>query len=314
MFYFFYGDDTFSIKQKVQKMVDDFVAAETDINLTHLDGEKINSGSLGSVVLAMPFLGKLRMTVVNNFLKNSDKISKKSMIEILQKLPEYSTVILAEKAGVDMRESEFKLLAKMPGALNFPAPSDSILRKFAENQLSEAEIKISSSALFKLVLYVGPDFWRLENETAKLVAYVASLGKSEITDLDVEANILPVNNQKIFDLTDALAEKNSIKAVNTLQNFRKFGEDDMKIFNLIISHFRSLLIVESFGAVDSAKVAAQSGIHPFVAKKMQFALKRKGKFSLRTIYAKLAEIDWQVKRGEIDLAAALDLLVIKFCV
>jgi DNA polymerase-3 subunit delta len=294
-------------------MIDDFVLSqETDLNMNILDGEKLKMDQFTSSVSAMPFLGNRRLVVCNNLLKNTDKTLKKAIVDYLRNIPDYTDIIFAD-IDPDKRESEFKTLSKLPLAKAFLAPTDNETRKFIAEILKGTEISIDGQALYKLSFNIGGDFWRLSNELEKMIAYVRSKGKTEITEEVVDNNIEIANPHKIFDLTDAISAKDAGKALRVLNLFRKFGEDDGKIFNLIVFNFRNLVVIQDSAGQSPDTIAKETGIHPFVVKKTISSLRNFSPKTLVKIYRQLHEIDWQVKTGLLDFATAIDLLIIRFC-
>jgi DNA polymerase-3 subunit delta len=313
MVYFFYGEDTFRLKESVLKTKRSFVEKQgSDINLLEMDGEKLTFSSFGSAVNALPFLGDKRLIIVNNLLlENDDKELKKKVVENLAQIPDSSVVIFVEAGMPDKRETAFKKLSIIDSKHYFGLLDDYKLKAWVENKVAEMERKIDLSAVQKLILFVGPDLWRMSQEIEKLT--LNSTKEVNISVVDVEKLVEPTFSLKIFDLIDALSQKQGSKAVSILHQFIENGQDEFMIFNMMIWGYRNMVVVDSLGKVGSeSEMANLSGLNPFVVKKNLQALRNYQKGEAKEIYKKLAETDWQIKSGKIDIKTALSLLVVEF--
>lgn len=314
MLYFFYGEDTYSIKKALSKIGSSFVDKEkSDLNIAKINGENITMGQFSQQIATMPFLGEKRLVFVSNIFKNSNKEIRKNIAETIKKIPEFLTLIFAEDGLPDKRETLYKTLVKIASVKEFAQKSDYELRSWIENWSKVREIKINPAASAKLILYAGNDLWRLENELNKLAGLAYFDKRQEINDSDVEKLVVANNNYKIFDLTDALAEKNTQKAYSALYSFLNEKEEEMKIFNLIISQVRNLLVISSLANLSEREITEKTKLHPYVVKKTLHFSRKFSTGQLKSFYHYLAETDWAIKSGQIDPRNSLDLLVATLC-
>src|SRR4030042_2543084 len=113
MIIFFYGEDTFRLRQKLNQLKEKFVSASFgDTNLAVLDGERTTNDEFFPQILAMPFLAKTRLVIVENLLGKAKK-------DVIEKIPEgfrkmtASTVLVFVEEGIpDRRTTLFKRLSK----------------------------------------------------------------------------------------------------------------------------------------------------------------------------------------------------------
>lgn len=313
MIKFLYGPDTYRIKEATKKLEADFIESQkSDLNVVKIDGEKMTLGRFESEIATMPFLGDKRLIIITNFLlDNSDNDLKKTISEKLKSVPDRIDLVFVEMGEPDKRTSLFKALDRKEIATRFDSLSDLELRQWITAKAGENDCTIANPAIYKLSLFVGPDLWRLQNEIIKLSLIALSKGEKEITADMIEENVEANNNFKIFDLTDAIAVKNSKKALEVLSAFEKEGDDAIRILSLIIYQIRTMLIVDDLKVLTADKIAKEAAIHPFVVKKTLSALAKFNSVRLKAIFRYLGEIDWQIKSGQIDPEVALDLLVVK---
>ncbi len=309
MIYFFYGIDAYSVKRAADKMAADFVASEeSDFNLIKLGGQTMKAGQFFDSVSSLPFLGSRRLVQVNGFLTFGDKESKRVVAEKIKNIPEYSDIVFADEGEPDRRELIFKVLSEKARVERFDAPTPYGVTDFVKKKVSEAGLTITSQVANQISLAVGTDLARAESETEKIISYTLYLGRAEVSPETVRDLIDPVDNVKIFDLTDAIADRRLGQAFSILNKMRKSGQDEAMIFNMIIFQLRNMLIIESLGSN-----ASQSGLHPFVVKKTLGSLRKFRPGEIKKFYSDLAELDWKIKNGILEFSTAVDLSVANFC-
>ncbi len=152
----------------------------------------------------------------------------------------------------------------------------------------------------------------LANELDKLATYVGTGGT--INANDIRQLSAHVQEARIFDLTDALAQRNRKQALDILHDLLSDGEPPLKLISTITSQVRSLLLVKELSqkGMRSAQIASTLGLAPFIVDK---ALRQVGKFNmtqLENAYRQLMATDAALKRSRLAPEMALDLLVVNF--
>lgn len=315
MIRFFYGENTYSLRAMAKKIVADFVEKQkSDLNVVTLESAKLTFESFSDAVLSAPFLGDRKLTIVKNLVAEKEHAElRKKIMTILPKLPANSDVVFIDAGKPDGRDGLFKWLTKNSTVKYYSAADESLVRRFIAEKIAEQNIKISPPALSKLTLYAGSDLWRLANEVAKLSAFTKAAGRDEITPTDVEALVEPDLELKVFDLTDALASRNSKRSIELLDKFIRKNEDLHKVFNLVIYQIRTMITVKELLERNERNIAKICGLHPFVAQKTE-ALSRKITFTeLTNFYEQIEEQDFLIKTGRTEIQNSLVLLFVNFC-
>ena len=307
--HFIFGIDAYSVKKAARKLARDFVDREgSDFNLVRIQGDGLKVRQFFDAVSPLPFLGDKRLVVVSNLLTLGDKEARKSIVDKLKDIPDYSDVVFAEEGDPDKRESIFKVLLDRANVQHFDAPTPYAVTDFIKEMVAKDQLKISSQSAHQLSIAVGTDLSRAENETSKVISYTRYLGRDEILPEVVVALVEPVSSIKIFDLTDAIADRRLDRAFSILGKMRQAGEDEAMIFNMIIFQLRNMLIIESLGSNSS-----QSSLHPFVVKKILVSFRKFKTGEVKKFYHELAELDWKIKTGILEFGTAVDILVANFC-
>jgi len=142
--------------------------------------------------------------------------------------------------------------------------------------------------------------------------YVGERGRIEADD--VRKLSAQVQEARVFDLTDALAQRNRKQALDLLHDLLADGEPPLRLLSTITSQVRSLLLVKELAeeGLRAQQIASTTGMAPFVAEK---AMRQIGKFrvaELEGAYRQLLATDAALKRSRMTPEMALDLLVVNF--
>lgn len=329
MILFFYGEDTYRLKQKIDELKAKYVSASLgDTNLVVLEANETDYAQVYRQVMALPFLAKTRLVILKNVFKEGKKELQEKLPELLDKVPETTVLVVAEFGKPDKRLVLFKKLNKPQNEaplgskkiwefnqLN-PYEIDDWIKKEVKNRGAEIE----PAAASKLAEYVGNDLWRISNELDKLINYSSSKPNNElrITLNDVLLLVRPQFETTVFALNDALIMKNREKALKELHQLTGSGEAELMIFAMIVSQYRNLLIAKDMEerqgrALRSFELAKLTGINPYVAQKISPYLSHFTLKELKDIYRQLLDYDLKMKTGKIEPKTALDLLVVKLC-
>lgn len=317
MFYLFFGQNFYSIKKKLKAIKEKFLKADpSSLNVTEFSGIDLKAGEFWSTVLASPFLATKRLIIIKNILLESkDDDFKKDLAKNLAKIPETSLVFFIEDGLPDKRSALFKALNKPGIAQNFESPTPNSIRNLIEEKLQENNIKISSEAKNKFILYVGSDLYRAENEITKLILYSKHEKLDQIEEFLVEEMVRAENSAGIFDFIDSLGVKDQEKAVSLFNKLIQAGENELYILTMIVYQFRNMIIVSNFleRKLQAGQIAKEAKIHPFVVQKTITVLKKYTKEKLKANYIKLGETDFAIKSGLVEPKLSVLMLISDFC-
>ncbi len=315
MIIFFYGEDNYRLKQKIKALKKKFVSASLgDTNLVVLDGATISYDEFIRQILAMPFLSKTRLVIVENIIKNNKKSAKGSALEkipeALKKIPKSTVLVFAEDGVPDRRTVLFKKLSKEKME-EFKVLEPAGLSRWINREVENQGGSIDSAATSKLIEYVGPDLWRMENEIQKLISY-----DKKITSENVELLVQSQIQADIFRTIDAIANKNIKTAIFEFYKLLDTGTNELMILTMIVYQYRNLLIVKDIseqGNTNQWAIVKKTKLHPFVVQKSLSLLNRYSMDDLKKIYRNLLDYDFRIKTGKIGSRVALELLVFKLC-
>ena len=312
MIIFFYGEDTYRLHQKIKTLKERFISASLgDTNLAILDGGKVTFDEFTRQILAMPFLAKTRLVIVENIMKGKSASRGLDKIpEALKKVPSSTVLVFVEEGIPDRRTSLFKRLSKEK-LEEFHLLEPDQLRRWINREVENRKSKIEPEGVSKLIDYIGSDLWRMVNEIDKLIAY-----SGKITPDSIDLLVNPQIQSNIFDLIDKIALKNLTESERELYKLLNTGENEIYILSMIVYQYRNLLIIKDFEeriGKNRWAIVKKAGLHPFVVGKCQILTSRYTLDELKKIYRNLLDVDFKIKTGRIESRAALELLIFELC-
>lgn len=214
--YYLMGEESYYIDR-----VSDFIVAsllqpeERDFNLITLFGAETNIETVINSAKGFP-MGAQRLVVV---VKEAQNLSGLERLEFYLRNPQPSTVLLfCHKNGALDRRKKIATLIEKAGVLyESKKLYDSQLPAFIRDYLKRKHLAVDTVAAEMLANYVGADLNRLAGELDKLALSLPS-GEKTVSPALVESNIGISKDFNIFELQDALVQKDVLK-VNRIANY-----------------------------------------------------------------------------------------------
>lgn len=267
-----------------------------DFNFAKFDDENFSMKGVLDACEVMPMGDEWRVVLVKNVQKFSES-DKKLLIEYLEK-PCQTTILvifdLYDKFTFAKEYSEFVDCKRFDNltALGVVA-----------NEFAKRGKKISDEAGRTLLDYCNGYLTRVMSEIDKLVYYDVS--EQMVTKKMVDQLVVKDNEVVIYELTEALGQKNGDKALKLLELLKK----EMGILGLITNHFRRLFFISTSGLNDK-ELANLLGVKEYAISKQRGQVKNFSKMQLKKIYALLEEVDYGIKSGAFMQESALNYLVL----
>lgn len=237
---------------------------------------------------------------------------EKSLAEYIPHVPESTVLVLLLDEALDANNALLKTAQAHGKVIQSTLPKGAALESWISKRAKSIGVTITSDATTTLANFIGNQLRLLANELDKLATYVGEGGTISVDE--VRKLSAQVQEARIFDLTDALAQRNRRQALDILHDLLTDGEPPLKLLSMMTSQVRSLLLVKELSqkGMRSAQIASTVGMAPFVVEK---ALRQVGKFTpaqLEGAYRQLLATDAALKRSRMTPEMALDLLVVSF--
>lgn len=231
-----HGDEDFAVKQRARQIFDKWCGEVGGMDHETIDaavgnaGEALKAlGKLREALQTLPFFGGGKVVWFKDcsFLGDDRTSASATVTEALAELAaelkafRWDGVRLLVSAGkTDKRKAFYKTLEKLGTVEHFAALSladkkwSDQAEDLAYKKLKALKKEISSEALAKLVVNVGPHMAQLHSEVEKLAAYVGS--RADIALADVDAIVTRNKQARAFALADALGNRNLPVLLRTL--------------------------------------------------------------------------------------------------
>lgn len=300
MLFFYYGEDSFRAKQKIEAIVEKF-AAQVDPsrhNIEVLDGENIAPADFFRAVSTIGFLAEKKLIVIKNLLKNKKLADwQEALVHFLDKQKDTAQenyLIFWQTDKPDARLKLFKRLGKFKYREEFTPLTATKLPAWIRQQASRYQKKISANAVRLLINYVGNDLWQMYQEIHKLAHYSdqPEIEEGAVRDL-VQAKV----DDNVFALIDALGHKDKALALKLIEDQLNSGVNHQYILTMIARQFRLMIKTKALEKqINSAPSLAQTlRVHPLVAEKTLVQSRHYDHEQLKKIYAHLLDLDDKFK-------------------
>lgn len=279
---------------KVQQIYIDQIAKVTGRDVVRID----SITDIYSQLKNKSFLFKPTIYIVRDDkeLMNSDKLQQQLDNGLLGK-----NLLIHVLTSVDKRTKFYK--AYKDSIIEFEALSDAMLKKYILK-----EIKLSESNIQRLIDICEHDYGRILLEIDKIKRYKLA-GELMVTDdyrvleddcfqmLLKDGTIYEPPYDAIFDLVDAILDRNVNKAFDLLEQAYEVGEATMVMLSVLHTNTKSLLQVQTYHGNEIMKATGLTGWQ------IKKARQHVGKFSdadLIYIVQLLQKVESGIKSGRMD--------------
>lgn len=292
MIYLFWGPDSFSIQVDLNKILEAEQGA-TIVNLKEPDTE-----TLSRELLTDSFFEEKKIVVIKELLSKVAKEKKEvGLKEILEKAVPTSTIVFIESSEPKGVLKKY-FLEKATVKQHVKLPTKNLV-EYVKNRAQELGSDISPLAAERFVSYVGSDFWQIDDELKKLSLYVKDNEMDQTIDItDVDELVRAGFEANIFELMDAISQKNTNRAIALLDAFLDSGENEIYILTMIARQFRNIAMAKAEKNITEATLAKKAGIHPFVAKKSIMQARNFDSNEIMEVYGQIVAADLALKSGQ----------------
>ena len=169
--------------------------------------------------------------------------------------------------------------------------------------------KISEETIKLLYDYTLGDLAKITVELNKLISYVGDKDSIEISD--IKELVTPSLEYQVFELTDALAKKNSIRVYQIISDMKAKKDEFRTLPAIIFSHFRRLFMVALNQDKNRMELSKLLGVKEYAVK---MSMQQAGLFSksqLKKINELLSQVDFDLKQSNMSIDNAVGLIVLK---
>ena len=239
----------------------------------------------------------IRMSKLNE-LKNI-----KDLQEYLE-CPNMSSVLI-----VNLGSNDIKFIDKNIESIDCNRLGINIVSLKIKQIANMSNKNISEETIKLLYDYTLGDLAKITVELNKLISYVGDKDSIEISD--IKELVTPSLEYQVFELTDALAKKNSIRVYQIISDMKAKKDEFRTLPAIIFSHFRRLFMVALNQDRNRMELSKLLGVKEYAVK---MSMQQAGLFSksqLKKINELLSQVDFDLKQSNMSIDNAVGLIVLK---
>lgn len=307
--YLLYGEETYLRKQYRDKLKEALVDASDTMNHHYYEGKDIRQEEIIDLAETLPFFAERRVIIIENsgwFQKGGEKIA-----EYLSEISQTAYFIFVE-AQADKRSKLYKAVSKLGRTAEFAPQNEQTLSRWILGMLKKENKNITASDLQFLLERTGTEMAHIKTEMEKLLCY--TIDKQEITREDIEAICTKRVQNQIFDMINAMADREQKRALQLYYDLLTLKEPPMRILALIGRQFNLLLQVKELLKKGYSRqvISEKTGLHGFVVGKYEKQAARFKTAELREALEACVEADENVKTGKMQDAMSVEILICKY--
>src|SRR5438128_7010125 len=279
------GSDEAEVKRVAAELASNLTPSGAgDFGLETIDGAADNAEQAAARVSStidalqtLPFFGSTKVVWLKNvnFLGDDPKARSTAVQSALEELSELlgrgfgsEITFLISDTEVDKRRGFYKALVKRAelqvfdridsGRAGWEEEATEIVRRRAKKR----KLQFDDDALELFVLLTGGDTREIENELEKIDIY---LGKDRAVDVDLVREMVPLTREGvIFDLSNALAERDLERALDLVRQLLDQGESAIGILLVaILPTVRNLLLAKDL--MERHRMSGPHAPFPFIS-------------------------------------------------
>lgn len=293
--YFLMGEEPYFI-DRITEYIADHVLTEEEktFNQITLYGKDTDITNVINTSRRFPMMASRQVVIVRE-AQNLDKIE--DLIHYVENPLESTLLVINYKyKKLDRRKKLFKALEKNSILFESKRLYDDKIPPWINSYLRSRGKKIEPKAAVILTEYLGNDLGKIANELEKLVI-ILKAEQDIITSADIERNIGISKDYNNFELNNALAQRNVLKANRIAQYFSANQKNHPLVLTIptIYAFFSKVLRYHFLSDKSSRNVASVLAIQPFFIREYESAARNYNIAKTVRVISLLREYDLKSK-------------------
>lgn len=289
-----------------------------EFNIFSFEGKKYDLISVKESIDALPVFSDTKLLTFSNTgifqLTGKDAATKEYRDfweEIIESIPPEVHIVFDE-AKIDKRNGIYKKLNKRNSVVEFEYLSEEKMLSWTIGLFKTMGKTISPPDAKYLIEITQEGMTSVKREAEKISAYTQ--GKISVTRQDIDDITVPVVENRVFDMVDALLSKKTHEALSMLGDLLTLKEEETRILGAISSNADKLLTVKlmSDDKMDKSLIASKTKIAPFIVSKYITLSSKYKSEDLKKLLSKCVDIDRLFKLTRCDKSVILQTFIAEF--
>lgn len=306
--YLLYGEEAYLKKQYKERFIKAMLPEGDTMNYAYYEGKNTDIKEVIDLAETLPFFAERRLIVFENtgFFKSSGA----DLADYISDMPDTTYFIFIENE-VDKRSKLYKAVKAKGHIVELGVQDENTLRRWVQGLVKKEHKTMELGDIVYFLNKVGTDMENITKELEKLVCY--AMDRDVLTRADIDAVCVTQITSHIFEMVNAVADKNQRKALDLYYELLALKEPPMRILFLLTREYRILFHVKALlkQGYGRKEIASKAGLHPFAAGRYMDQAKRFHSKELRAAIEEGADIEQRVKTGLLTDHLAVELFLVK---
>jgi DNA polymerase-3 subunit delta len=318
-----YGD-SFLVAERLRRVKAEAGAADLmDSNRHVVLASQARPDEVLAMCNSLPFLDTMRLVEIEGVLaaqqgsgrgrgsgrrSGSASSAWTQLADAVPSLPD-TTLLIFVDGEVQQSNPLLRSLSERCAVHSEATPNAQALLQWIKRRAEDKGASVTPPAMQVLAELVGGDLWTIDRELEKLSLYAT--GRS-ITDADVRAMVPYAQETNIFAAVDAIMDGRPGPALRSVMQLMEDGQEPLYIIAMIERQLRLIALARDLTdrGVSQPDLGRRMGTNSdFVVRKTLGQARRLTLPQIRNRYRRVLESDLAIKRGRLEPALSLQLLV-----
>jgi len=305
--YLLHGEESFYIDRIVIEFQNNVLTdMEKEFNQMLYYGKDANSVNIVNSARQYPVMAPYKLII----LKEAQQMKELTSLEPYVKNPVSTTILVIahKEKKLDMRTSFAKAIRKNGVVFESKSPYENKIPGWIISHAKEKGINVSSKAAELMMLLLGNDLSKIDNELDKLK--IAVKENKQIDVEDIRSNISLSREYSVFELNNALGDRDMVKVFGIIDVFSTNPTQFpiQYIISTLYGYFSKLLIVKDNIRMDNNKLSNLIGLkNTYFLNNYKKAAKNYSKEKLVEVFEILSEYDLKSKGIGAKLVTSIEL-------
>lgn len=304
--YLLYGVELYLKKQYTDRLREALSAGD-EMNTHFFEGKDVPVDEIISLAETLPFLAERRVIFLSDtglFKSGGEKLAEYLVS------PSPTAFLVFTESDVDKRCKLFKTVSSKGCAVEFTVQDEKTLKRWIASTLAKEGKKITEQTAQLFLTKTGTEMQNIQMELEKLISYC--LDRDVVTQEDVETICTVKLNDRIFDMMEAVARRQTRRALDLYYDLLALKVSPLHVLSMIARQFNHLLQTKEMKrrGFSDKDIATQLGVPPFAVGKYASQASLYKSSELRKSLEACVETDYKVKTGQLNDQMAVELLIL----
>ncbi len=313
--YLFYGEEEYLKKFYVNKIEKELKLGDMSMmNKDVYTGSDVQSREILDSISTLPVFTDYRLVIVGDsgLFSQGRKNETEQLVDNFSELSTSTILIFLEK-NVDKRNRLYKKINKEGCCVDFIPLKENDLIKWVEDIFKKNNLNIQRAVTLKILKTVNRNMNNIEIEVNKLISFIESEDR-ELTIDDVDNICSKSLELKIFDLVEAIGNKNPVLALDIYNNMILMKESPIMILTMVARQLKILLQCKYLKdkGLGSQSISKELGLPNFVIRDCLAQSNNFNKLELYKSIERCLGIDVDIKSGNINDKLGVEMLILEY--